>query len=204
MNKRILLLLVLLVPMLLIPTSALSDSLWVVGQVSTTPTEEIYGSEHYWQFNFTVGDTNRTDLVAVGTNITVLCWTEIGTIQDQAYYNFSGAINDVQVDEIPQGVFIVLEIIGTTTPTDWAAIFKLVVEIFSSVMRGIASTIVLLVALATGIMIPAWLVTLVLVVILFGSLLKYAKTIGFLMIIILGFLVVSGGADLLRTLVWAA
>jgi hypothetical protein len=196
------LLILLILPRLVFPASSLSDSLWIVGYAAAPVQEAVYNTEHYLQFTMVVGDTNRSDLIGVGIPVTVICPTDLGNLTAQNYYNLSGSVNDVQVDEIPAGFFIASSVQTSGTTADLTAIIKLVVQVFGLVSRGIAATVAQLIAIFTGVVVPEWVITLALAVFLFSTLIKYASKIGIVMVVILIFLVVSGSANLL-SMMWA-
>jgi hypothetical protein len=113
------------------------------------------------------------------------------------FYNFTGTVVDVQTSEIPLGTFVV-DKVNTLTSMDWLDTLWAVINAFSSIVSGIASVIVQVVFLASGITLPEWLITVVVVVLAFYFIVKHWKGIGLIITIILGFLMLSSGLNLFR------
>lgn len=186
----------------IVTVSALSEPMWVVGRVSTPLTDEMYDGIHYYRFNLTVSDSNGS--LTMGDEIVVVGETTIVFgLEEDSYYNFTGWINDVQTGEVPEGYFIVSSLEETTTHADWLELFWEVIGMLSGVVAGIADAIVTFIYIGVGYEVPTVAVTAALFGLFVWLLLKHYKTFGLLFALIVGYLVLSGGANLLRLLVWS-
>jgi len=181
--------------------SALTEPIWIVGRVSTSVSEQRYNMVLYYQFNMTLMDSNVSQ--PFGTPIVVIMLTTMmQTPMQDAIYNFTGRIVDVQTDDIPVGFFIV-EQVNTQTQVDWVdAVFQFV-SLLSSVVRLITDEISQLLYTYFGVQIPSFVWTLIIVGLSFYFVVKHWKAIGIILVLVLGFLAVSGVANILR-LIWMA
>lgn len=182
-----------------LPTQGLTQEFWVKGTVVTAPMEEIYSETRYWQFNFTIAETDNETLAPAGSVFLVLCPKTLNTtaILKDDVWNFTGALIDVKVDERPLNAFVVSQI-NIKQPPGTSDIIHLIIQALSGVVGGIATTIATLVTITTGYVIPEWIISLVIVFCAFFWVVKNAKTIGIVLVLILVFLVISGGANVLR------
>lgn len=182
-------------------TSALTESMWIVGRVSTPVVEQRYNMLLYYQFNMTLMDSNVSQ--PFGTSVTViLLTTMMQTPMQDAIYNFTGRIIDVQTDDVPQGFFVV-EQVNTQTGVDWVDAIFWGISILSGVVRLITDEISLLVYTYSGVQIPSFVWTLIIVGLAFYFVIKHWKAIGVILVLVLCFLAVSGVANILR-LIWMA
>lgn len=184
------------------PVQALTEPLWIDGQItsSTILVDQMYDGNHFSEFNLTIADTNNTALVAIGQEITVVCWTAISTdFVVGGFYNLTGAVVDVQVGEVPQGYFVVSVV--NVGELDWLDAIFAILEQVGGWVSGIAYWAAGMVFEWTGIVIPEIAITALLVGLCFFFIIKNAKTLGITLVLVLVFLLVSGSANLLR-LVW--
>jgi hypothetical protein len=199
--KNIWVLLLLLILMLRLPMAfSVSQPIWVTGRISSVVNENRYDLDPYYVFNFTMMDSNGTvgmgedRLTIMPTNLTVTAPTE------NSFYNFTGYVVEVQTGEVPLGTFVVTAI-NMRAETDYLLVVQYLVGAISGVMRGIVYAIAQVIFIGTGYAIPETLITLILAVSLLYCIFKYRKFLGLMFILILGFLVVSGLANLIR-LAW--
>lgn len=176
---------------------ALSEPVWIVGRVSSVPTEQRYNTIMYYEFNFTLADSNGT--LTMGEAIPVIIETVMMQPSQGAFYNFTGRLVDLQVDDVPRGYFIVEEV-NTQASIDIWSIIMLVVSLLSYITKSIAETLAAILFVAVGWQIPSWIISLVMVIISFYVLLKHWKAIGLLLIIVVAFVGASGIATLVRVL----
>lgn len=176
---------------------ALNEPTWIVGRVSSSVTEERYNMILYYKFNFSIADSNNS--LTIGDEVTViLATTLMQKPVENLFYNFSGYINELQTDDIPEGVFIVEAVNSQTFENDWIFYFTQIVNIISGVTRQIVDTICELIYVGIGYQVPAMIVTLIIVGLCFYFLVKHYKSIGLLLAIAVIFLVVSGVFNMLR------
>jgi len=178
-----------------------SSPIWVTGRISSVVSENRYDLDPYYVFNFTMMDSNGTvgmgqdKLTIMPTNLTVTAPTQ------NSFYNFTGHIVEVQTGEVPLGTFVV-ETINTNAQTNYLLVVQYLVGAISGVMRGIVYAIVQVIFISTGYMVPEAAITIILAFSFLYCIVKYRKFLGLMFILILGFLVVSGFANLIR-LAWA-
>jgi hypothetical protein len=201
--KKFAILLPLIIIMFYVPMAfAISGRIWVTGRVSSVVSENRYDLDAYYVFNFTMMDSNGTvgmgqdKLTVMPTNLTVTAPTE------NSFYNFTGHVVEVQTGEVPLGTFVVTAINTAKAGTDYLVLFRYLVGVISSVMAGIVYAITQIIFIGTGYMVPEAIVTMILAASFLYTIFKYRKFLGLMFILILGFLVVSGLANLIR-LAWA-
>jgi len=174
---------------------------WVEGTINTPVSQANYDMINYYVFNLSVANTNGS--VVAGSDIPVACalsLVPVGmTLQQGGFYNFTGAINTVQTGEFPVGTFNVTKVNVAAGRTWWDIIVE-VIKMLSSVMSGIASTICALIQLGTGWLVPEIAVTIALVALLTYVIIKNIKTLSIVFIVVIVFLIVSGGANFIRLL----
>jgi membrane-bound ClpP family serine protease len=153
----------------------------------------------YYQFNFTLMDANTT--LIFGSDVIAIVPESLSVApQRDAIYNFSGHIVETQVDDIPEGYFVV-EQINTEVQVDWVdAIFQFI-SICASIVGLIANAISVFFFTYTGFQIPPLLVTIIIILLALYSVIKHWKAIGIILGIICIVLVVSGVFNILR-LAW--
>ena len=179
---------------------AQNEQLWIVGRVSSEVTEKMYNMIHYYEFTLIVVESNGT--LAIGDQIIALAETNT-TVKPEKdkFYNYTGFIVETQQNDIPAG-FFVIETVSGEAEADWITILKHVVGIISGWFGAMIDAIVQLVYVGTGYTLPAILVTAVIAGFAFYMLIKHYKSIGLIFVLALGFLIVSGFANLIR-LAWA-
>lgn len=185
-------------------SSAITEPMWIDGTITGPVTEDIFDTNQFWVFNFTVSNTNRTDLVAINSVVKVLCWKALGGgFEEDGFYSFNGRIVDVQVGDKPLGSFVVASV---NSQNGGSTIWDQLLEIFGFIMQiipGIVKGIVQLVEMLTGIVIPELLITILLIVLPLWFVLKNLKTLSILLVIVFGFLVFGSGINLIQ-LLWLA
>ena len=182
-------------------SSALTEPMWIVGRVSTPVTEQRYNMVLYYEFNFTLMDSNVS--MPFGSSVVaIMPTTMMQTPMQNAIYNFTGRIVDVQTNDIPAGFFIVDQV-NTQTQVDWGdAVFQFI-SIVSGVVRLITDEISQLLYTYLGIQVPSFVWTIIIIGLALYFVIKHWKAIGLILILVLVFLAVSGVANILR-LVWMA
>ena len=178
----------------------LTEQFWIEGEITTPVSEAIYDSDHFWTFNLTVANTNGSLYVSVSSEIPVVCWKALADVLEQGkFYNFSGAVNDVQVGEKPIGAFLVSNVnVQEDGFNSWSEAFWAVVETLSSVFKGLVITIVALLAFFLDVHVPELGVTLLLVGFLSFFIIKNIKALSLVFLIVLAFLIFSGSANIVR------
>lgn len=168
---------------------SLSEPVWVVGRVSSVVTEKRYNTIMYYEFSFSLAESNGT--LSIGETIPVVIETTVMQPLQNAFYNFTGRVVDVQTDDIPRGFFVVEEV-NVQTSVDWWSIIMQIVTVLSWVTKSFVEAIAAIFFVVTGWHIPAWIISLVVVGFSFYVLMKHWKAIGLLTVVIIAFVGVSG------------
>lgn len=182
------------------PALSLTEPLWVDGSVTSSVSEDIFDTEQYWVFNFSVTNTNRTDLVELNQNIQVLCPKNLSSnLVQGGFYNFSGVIVDVQTTEKPQGSFVVSQI-NVKGYSDWVQVLIDIITVFSGLVSGIAYGLGEVIFIVFGVVVPELVITAVIIAALAWLIISHLKTLSLLLVIVIFFLLVSGGFNVIRLL----
>ena len=167
----------------------------VEGRVSSEPVEYRYDLVDYYVFNLTVESSNSS-LYMLGDSLMVLLPISFGKPDYFQLLQLVGYIDENATNEVPDGAFVAVELLGSEQPT-WIDAFKGIVSAISSVMANIVNAIVQAIYIGTGYMVPAPIVTLILAALFLFMIIRYHKILGLFVVLVLAFLVFSGFMHLL-------
>ena len=159
----------------------------MIGTVVTDIIPITIADETFNSFEMTVLSAN--DTAPLNENVTVVMSTLLTPPTLGSRVNVTG-----MWDETAQ-VFRATSV-NVVQTTDWVAAIKQALAIISMVMSGIAFAITALIAQFTGISIPTYIVTIILEALFVVGLIKWYKTIGLVLILVVVFLLISGGITL--------
>jgi len=178
------------------PQAYSQESLILVeGRVSTEPVEYRYGLVDYYVFNLTVESSNSS-LYTLGDSLIVLLPISFGKPDYFQLLQLVGYIDENATNEVPDGAFVAVELLGSEQPA-WVDALKGIVSAISGVMANIVNAIVQAIYIGTGYMVPAPIVTLILAALFLFMIIRYHKILGLFVVLVLAFLVLSGFMHLL-------
>ena len=183
-----------------------TEPFWIKGRISSAVVEQRFSDLNFtvcYVFNMTVAESNASWIASYPVEASVVAPSPLfilkGKPVEGGIYNFSGFAVNLREAEVPSGWFIVTGVEGTSFgESDLVAMFRIVIGIMGSVMGYIVKTVVQLIYVGVGYEVPELAITLVMVGLMMFFLFKYYKVISVLILLVLGFLVVSGVASLIH------
>ena len=112
------------------PQAYSQESLILIeGRVSTEPVEYRYDLVDYYVFNLTVESSNSS-LYTLGDSLMILLPISFGKPDYFQLLQLVGYIDDNATNEVPDGAFVAVELLGSEQPT-WIDAFKGIVSAHS-------------------------------------------------------------------------
>jgi len=194
--------------LLLVPHVLGSEGLiWVSGQVIGVPDQQQYVVPyHIW--NFTVTDSNSTELTALPRNITCvfpIIWGNdpFSNIQTGQSLNLTGQFTSQPPTEngVPAGFFLVNSLVENgTSPNTWLETLKALFNTISGVGKLVVTLIIQIIAAFIGFQAPEWAVTLGVVAFVALTFLKFFKRLPWIILLVFFFISVAVISNLIGSL----
>ncbi len=206
--KASLILVFLFASLLLVPQALGAEgAIWVSGQVIGTPDQQQYVvAYHVW--NFTVTDSNSTELTALPRNITCVFPIVFGNdpfsnIESGQSLNLTGQFTSQPPTQngVPAGFFLVNARVDDGASDDsWLATLKMLFDTVSGVGKLVVTLIIQVIAAFIGFQAPEWAVTLGVVAFVAVTFLKFFKRLPWIILLVFFFISVAVISNLIGSL----
>jgi hypothetical protein len=147
--------------------SSVSDSFWIYGTITTFPKIVTYNNVSYSEFTFMVNASDAVWITEYPTTMTVLIPVVLLVdiaVRAQLAMNLTGRVG---ILGIPDGVFVAEHInSGDEGPTDWRDTLTSLWITFTGITKLLVTLAVQLFETTTGIIVPTWSVSLIMVVLI--------------------------------------
>jgi hypothetical protein len=166
---------------------------WIYGNVSTVPAETEYMNATHYQFNFTVASSNASWITVYPLELTVYApLTGIGILSKGQDLNLTGYTDT--------NGFFVVTLVNDLGGMEWIETLKGLWTMIGEVGKTLVTLIVQVVEAFSGVQLPSWTVSLILVALMSFMFIRLGTKLPLIFLVIMFFVCVALISHLITTL----